>query len=285
VLQFGNRSINVWTLTSDGTEHWSINVHHSFLKNDTKAGDIQKFRIIGEEIVNGISEKDMIVNLVVQIVSCKDRGSKEHFVLYYLYRISINFETQKYIDFTPGQLSEPMGYAYTEESVKCLVVTNEGNMTYVFLCYPDHTLCYNVFSDHIEENDIDVRIIGHGIILDKVRNFLLFADRDIIIFSLLREQSLNSLMKFYLKEIEANCKQRQKIQEANLDSILVRTKDEDEKKVFDMIRSVQDVHGGIHPYKMDLQAMIKSHSEESFNDIIMNVIKRLIEDPIRDSMV
>lgn len=169
--------------------------------------------------------------------------------------------------------------------MKCLVVTNEGNMTYVFLCYQNHTLCYNVFSDHIEEDDIDVRIIGHGIIMDKVRNFLLYADRDIIIFSLLREQTLSSLMKFYLKEIEANCKQRQKIQEANLDSISVRTKDDDEKKVLDMIRSVQDVHGGIHPYKMDLQAMIRSHSDESFNEVIINVIKRLIEDPIRDSMV
>jgi len=64
-----------------------------------------------------------------------------------------------------------------------------------------------------------------------------------------------------------------------------RVKGNDEKKVLDMIKSVQSLSGDIHPYKMDLESMKRSHGDESFQEILMNVVKLLVDDPIRDSMV
>jgi hypothetical protein len=201
---FGERSINIWTLSTDGADLWKINVQNAFMKNVNNLGEIKRFKIIAQEVIEGAFEIDKILNVVIQIYCQRDRASKDFIVLYYLFRINVNPETKKYIDYMPGQLCEPKSYRVQEDDLNCLVCTNEGEVTYVFMCYETYTLCYNVFSNQIEENQIDVRIIGHGINVEKVRTFMLFADRDILIFSLLREMTFKNLMKFYLKEVEEN---------------------------------------------------------------------------------
>jgi hypothetical protein len=119
----------------------------------------------------------------------------------------------------------------------------------------------------------------------KMHNFLLYTDQEVMMFSLLREQSFKTLMKFYLKEILESDRQRKKIQEANLETLQPRVKGDDEHKVLEMIRSLQDVHDDIQPYRNDLQSMERIHGDEAFQDILINVTKSLIDDPIRDSMV
>lgn len=104
-------------------------------------------------------------------------------------------------------------------------------------------------------------------------------------FSLLREQSFKSLMKFYLRETLANNNQRKKIKEANLEALQPKSNGDDEQKVLEMIRDLQDVHDDMQPYRNDLQSMEKAHGDEAFQDILINVTKTLIDDPIRDSMV
>lgn len=104
-------------------------------------------------------------------------------------------------------------------------------------------------------------------------------------FSLLREQSFKSLMKFYLRETLENNSQRKRIKEANLEILQPKGSGDDEQKVLEMIRELQDVHDDMQPYRNDLQSMEKAHGDEAFQDILINVTKTLIDDPIRDSMV
>lgn len=55
-------------------------------------------------------------------------------------------------------------------------------------------------------------------------------------------------------------------------------------KILEMIRSNQGISES-HSNKSDLISMQKSHGSEAFYEILMNVTKILIDDPIRDSMV
>ena len=285
LFAFGERSLNVWTLTTNGTELWRVNIENIFRKNDQSAGDICWFKIIGEEVIEGTKPENKILILVIQIVSRKNGQSNSYQALYYELRLTIDIHAQNTEAYTPTQLSSAKPYTQQEDEVKCLVCSNDGTMTYIFLCYEHSTSCFSIFSDHYDEDVVDVRVMGHGIMFEKVRNFLLFVDREIMMFSLLREHSFKGLMKYYLKEVEEGNRQRKKIREANLESVATRMEGDDEKKVLDMIRSLQDVHGDIHGYKTDLLAMMRSRGDESFQQILMNVTQMLIDDPIRDSMV
>lgn len=163
--------------------------------------------------------------------------------------------------------------------------TNQGTMTYVFLCYETNTICINVFNDHLEEEELSVRVIGYGIMKDNVKYFFLYIDKEIIMFSLLRDYNFGTLKKFYLEDVEKNCRMRKKIQDANMENMVNRVQSDDERKVLDMIRSVQDTEEGIHSQRTDLLSMMKSYSDDTFREILMNVTRMLIDDPIRDSMV
>lgn len=284
IFTFNDKSLNVWTLSGQGPVLWRINVESVFKKYEVGAGDVQRFRVIGQEVLDRTHEDDTMVNMVIQVVT-RNSSSPHYFVLYYILRININLETQKYVDFEPGQLSEAKEYTQLADEVNCLVCTNEGSVTYIFICYNDSTHCINVFSDHIDEELINVRIIGHGILHENVRYFLLYGDREILSFSLLREQSFKQLMRYHLKDIEESNKMRKKIKDASLDHLSTRTQGDDERKVLEMIRGIQGSDMGLNSSKTDLLSLRRSYTEETFRELLMNVTKNLIDDPIRDSMV
>lgn len=155
-------------------------------------------------------------------------------------RYSIDIQKKSYQDFpTDALMDAEKEFKSEDEDVKCLVISNIGTVTYVFFCYQNTTRIMNLFSEEIEMSNLQARIIGNGVMLGKVRNFLLFSDREIIIFSLIRECNFKTLNKFYLKEIEKANSQRKQILEANLEGVHPRLKGDDEKKVLEMIRSTQ----------------------------------------------
>ncbi|CAI2384256.1 unnamed protein product [Moneuplotes crassus] len=280
----GEKIITIWGITTEGTDVWSINVQNCVKRYKSIPGEILTFKIIGDEIIEREVDTDPIMNILVQVVY-KKYDSEKHYTQYLLLRYSIDTEAKRFRDFPTDPLLEAeKEFKQEDEQVKCLVVTNIGTVTYIFLCFPTHTRVMNLFSEDIEMCNLKARIIGGGILIDKnVRNYLLFSDREIIIFSLIREHSFKTLNKFFLKEIEKANSQRRQIHEANLEG-LPRVQSEDEMKILEMIKSNQEITES-QTNKSDLISMQKSHGNEAFYEILMNVTKILIDDPIKDSMV
>lgn len=239
IYTIGEKTIQVWTLSNDHTDMWKINVLNSVQQTKSIPGEIMSFRIIGDEIIERDEENAPIFNIIAQVVY-KRQNSSKFYTQYYLVRFSIDAEKKTYQDFPTDPLFEgEKELKHEDEEVKCLVVSNIGTVTYVFFCYPTNTRVLNLFREEIEISNLQARIIGSGIMIEKVRNFLLFSDREIIIFSLIRECSFKTLNKFYLKEIEKSNSQRKQIHEANLEGVHPRLKGDDELKVLEMIRNTQ----------------------------------------------
>ena len=173
-----------------------------------------------------------------------------------------------------------------EDNVKCLVWSNDSTMTYVFLIYANKAIWINVFDNDLKQDEIDFKIIGYGMMENRVKNFLLYFDTDIKIFSLLREQEYKILAKNYLEDIEKNCLQRKKIQEANFDSVINKLEGDDERKILDMLRSFHDNNGiYIQSHQNDLISLMNSRGGKAFEDIIDGIIKKLVDLPIQDNMI
>ena len=83
LMWFGEKSVNIWTLSQNAPHLWRLDVDYIFKKDDHEAGDIREFKIIGEEV--GISdEKDSrSLTLVVQTLSRWNEKRKE--LLYILF--------------------------------------------------------------------------------------------------------------------------------------------------------------------------------------------------------
>jgi hypothetical protein len=135
----GERRINIWKLSTNGADLWKINVLNIFHKNVQIQGEIHTFKIVGQEIVNGEEGDEPIINCCVQIVY---RGNKSNgfLVSYHLIRLVLDIDAKKCTEFiSPSPLTEEKSYNAKDDDVKCLVCSNTGTVTYIFICYEDYT--------------------------------------------------------------------------------------------------------------------------------------------------
>ena len=214
--------------------------------------------------------------------------------VYYYFPLHINVIAQTYKGYEPIKLRED-DYNMKEDQVKCLVCSNESDSTYVFLCYPTETRCLNLVKDEMIENHLELNVLGYGTMINnnKVRTFLLFINNEILSFSLLREMSFEKLVRSYLTEIEENWAKRQKIQEANLESMAVDMDNDYEKRILDLMKDYTNYPQNIDTGNNDLyfspqEELMKIKSEqgdEVFFQILKNLMHKLTEEMISDNMV
>jgi hypothetical protein len=168
------------------------------------------------------------VNLIVKVITKEDDTAASVYSIIYLMDIMIypydqNTEIKKITRLVQKAESR------AENEVKCLVCSNDRKTTYVFLCYEKETHHLSIFPEEVHEGIIEMRVIGSGIKTGRVNNYLLFIDSEIINFSLFKDLSFNYLMKYFLTEIEENSVKRQKIEEANLQTVESKMEGDDEK--------------------------------------------------------
>lgn len=68
VFNFGDKALTIWSISPTDTNNWIINLETTFRKNHRIAGELHDFRIIGEEIVDGNSKDQKIINFVFRAV-------------------------------------------------------------------------------------------------------------------------------------------------------------------------------------------------------------------------
>lgn len=290
IVWFGLTTCQTWILSSAGNKLWRLNIENIFKKNNNETDEIKSFEIIGEELIDSDKPSDKILNIVIKLHINPSENLKNVYISYYILRMFIDTSAQHYEAYMPVKLFDEK-YSESNDLTKCIICSNESDTSYVFICYQNKTKWLSIFSHEYTETSIEARILGHGVMIDKVRNCLLFIDNEILSFSLLREQCFEQLMRYYLSEIEENWARRQKIQEANFQSMAVDSESDYEKQILDLLKTYADYQpsnsaGGLYDTPQNELLKIKNNQgDEGFTNTLKSLMHKFTEELIPDNMV